>query len=111
MHANKSTIFNIANIAAPTAPADTAANEVSDTALFERLRDFARKCDVGKNDNETVIALIHVCIAEGLDTRRRMVGALTRLGFKHSHVAIMLEKGCRSKMWRLDSGDRYSVID
>ena len=64
-----------------------------------------------KNDNETVIALIHVCIAEGLDTRRRMVGALTRLGFKHSHVAIMLEKGCRSKMWRLDSGDRYSVID
>ena len=111
MHIHHSATHDVSKIAVPTAPADVAEREDSDAALFELLRDFARKCGVGKNDNETVIALIHVCIAEGLDTRRRMVGALTRLGFKHSHVAIMLANGCRSKMWRLDSGDRYSVID
>ena len=81
MHVHHSATHDVAKIAVPTAPADVAEREDSDAALFELLRDFARKCGVGKNDNETVIALIHVCIAEGLDTRRRMVGALTRLGF------------------------------
>lgn len=85
-------------------------------ALFRSLRALDQSLldsDVNKNDRAAM--LISACIAEGIDTGKRIVGVLVRLGFTGQHVGMMLKYGLqRTPAWpnwgRRDDGT-YFVPD
>lgn len=84
-------------------------------AIFERLRDMKSRLRRGCNKNDRCIALITVCIGEGFDKRRRIVGALTHLGFDRAHVILMLKEGQGPSpiqhRWMLGDDGRYVLHD
>ena len=88
--------------------------EAASAVVFEELRALQRACgEADKNDQAT--ALIHACIANGWDTRKRIVGALRQLGFNYKHVAMVLKFGTgrnpEQHRWRMDDDGSYSSIE
>jgi hypothetical protein len=68
-----------------------------------------------KNKNELAMIAIHVAIADGVDTETRLIGLLGKCGFKHGHIARMLDpkKGpyANADYWRIDAAGRYRLVE
>lgn len=78
-------------------------------AAFDRLREMMDGCSASSR-NLAAQLLISACILEGFDTRRRIVGAMRRLGFDYRHVVIILKAGTGSHTndwWQVDAEGRY----
>ena len=90
----------------------TLAQQASAT-LFDGLRGLIVACGHKVSKHDLAIVLITACIEHGLDTRRRIVGALGHLGFNHGHVAIILDEGTGRSPdgyhWQIDGEGRYAV--
>lgn len=113
MHTNQST-DRADPVPAPILPSSQASTSEEAIELFNQLRSVLRAC--GATDrNHSAIALIHVCIAEGLDTRKRIVGALRHLGFDYRHVVKVLELGAGTDplrhRWSIDKDGTYQSIE
>ncbi len=84
----------------------------SSKTILDRLRALKSECGPDKNDQATV--LICACILEGLDTAKRIVGALSAIGMNAKHVKIRLTKKAKSsagRYWQCDDEGRYSLTD
>lgn len=83
----------------------------TDAAVFRRLRQL--KADCGPNKHDQATALITACIMEGMDTGKRIIGALKVLGFDPQHVGIILNEGTgldpERHHWRRDQEGTYAV--
>jgi hypothetical protein len=90
-------------------PAETTA------AIFDSLRDVRAAFGPKPNKNDLVDTLIEVCIAEGLNTRVRIVRALKHLGLNYRHVAMRLNSGTgtdpNSYRWQVDADRVYSLYE
>ncbi|MEP9403435.1 hypothetical protein [Sphingomonas sp. VNH70] len=75
------------------------------TELFRRLRWLKKASGGNKHDQATV--LIEALIGEGIDTRRRIIGAMRRLDFSASHAVQTLAEGLLARRWALDAEGRY----
>ena len=67
------------------------------------------------NRNEQAVVAIGVMIARGIDLRRRICGAMKRLGFKPSHAAVILNKSAGNDPerhhWKRNSQGVYSLLE
>ncbi len=94
---------------------NTELTSAESNAIFRRLRELKGQVRRGSNQHESCIVMIAACICEGFDTRRRIVGAMTRLGFKQAHVILMLKEGQgrnpAQHRWRLGDDERYALHD
>ena len=75
---------------APSLPGNASQEEVN--RIFRELRALNEACK-SANDNDRAIILIHACIDNGLNSRRRIRGALGKLDFKLDHAVIILNTG------------------
>lgn len=97
---------------------DTLQHAVSETKtdadLFNRLRQLDRSLMDGGNKHDRVHVLILACLAEGLNTRIRIVRAIVHLGYTSSHVAIVLNTGEGSNperhSWKRDKAGHYVAL-
>jgi hypothetical protein len=83
--------------------------------FFIGLRALIRTCEPTVNKHDLVTVAITACIWEGFNTRRRIVGALTHLGFDYRHVCILLNDGTGSDperhRWHCDDQGVYIAIE
>lgn len=95
---------------------DTAAVALSpvdqDTkAAFDRLRATLDAC--GPKKDARAIAGIAACIAEGMNTRARIVGALRELNLDYRHVNIVLNTSTADDpargLWKRDAEGIYTL--
>ena len=82
---------------------------------FERLRALLKSLGPESNKHDRALVLISACIAEGIDTRPRILGALHLLGFNRGHGAILLREGTGTSpdahRWRKAADGRYKTLD
>lgn len=87
---------------------------MNNTSLFEGLRRLDHElAGDGVNKHDRCIALIMACIPGGIDTGKRIVGALAHLGYDRRHVAIMLMQGVGKNpalhRWFIGEDGRYTL--
>lgn len=78
--------------------------------IYADLNDALKTCPFIESKHQSAILCIGVCLENRIDTRARIVGTLTKLGFLHSHLAIMLEQNL-GQLWDRDSENRYRLIN
>ena len=83
-------------------------------AAFSRLKDLHTSiADCNANDRATV--MIEACISAGYRTERDIVRALTQLGFKSRHAAIVLRTGAgrsaQAHRWGKGGDGRYGMLN
>ena len=63
------------------------------TATYDALIKLDRMLnDVKANQHDRVIALIEVCIEQGIDSGKHITAVLSKLGFKKRHVGLLLNE-------------------
>lgn len=80
--------------------------DVSYADLCEALK----TCPLSENKHQSAILCIGICLENGIGTRAQIVETLTKLGFNHRHLVIMLEQNL-GQLWDRDSENRYRLID
>ena len=93
----------VAALLANNAPID----EVN--AIFRRLRELHATMSENENRHTCVNILISACIDEGIDTGKRITGAIGRLGFSKKHAGIILKDGTGTR-WKADALGKYSNL-
>ncbi len=103
--------MSIATLRIKRPPPALAAN--GPAGVFRRLRLLQQAC--GPNKHHQAIALITACIEEGWNTRARIVGALSQLGFDERHAAMTVIKNAGPNPvrhhWQPDEKGVYRLHD
>ena len=92
------------NVVRPPVPATGSSHEQDNVALFQGLRNLLQTS--GNNRNEAVDVLINALIDVGINTRKRIMGAASRLDCNRAHVVIRLNGGVGDR-WTRDSDGIY----
>ena len=113
MSAETRKLFTLNKTINATVPAAANLAEEQLIDFFARVWTLLEAC--GSDKNGRAIAAISACIIEGINTRSRIVGVLTKLGFNSRHANIMLNGGTKSVRyevpWRLDrETGRYHLL-
>lgn len=83
------------------------------TAVIERMR--ALRDSLPPNKNDRAVAMIKVCIMEGICIDRRIVSFLVHLGFNNGHAGRTLHQHTLGKgsvaYWSKGADNRYRIIE
>lgn len=84
-------------------------------ALFEELREWLRRLPTGANLNDQVKLCIGICIANGIDSKRHIVGTVKKLGFNNFHIGAIIDNSTGNNperhLWSLGEDGRYRNLD
>ena len=100
------------SLASVPAPAEW--TEAEYDALMAAIREVLEACG-DANANERLIAVITVCIGEGVNTTGWIIGVAKHFGFERKHVGSLLTYSAlgkaKSPLWQRDKDGRYSLLD
>lgn len=88
---------------------------VDNDALYDSLYRLNSVLCPGLNKNDRAILLITACISQGANVRSMIIGMLSGLGLKPSHIAVILKRETGTILgrarWRIESDGTYSLIE
>ena len=88
--------------------------DVQTAEMFDRLRELDYACGPDANKHDRATALIAACIAEGVNTKSRIIGVLATLGFNRGHIAKWLGMHTGSNpvrhWWKRDEAETYHLL-
>lgn len=97
---------------------DTPATPKTDeelAAIFNDIREALRRFPANANRNDRARLCIGICIANGIDTMRPIIGMLMKLGFGNRHAGAILMGSTGTDpvlhFWTRDEQGRYSNLD
>lgn len=97
-----------------TTPAKTLSDDQI-AAVFEDMHEGLRKLPTNANLNDRAKFCIGVCIANGIDTKRHIIGTVRKVGFKTGHVGAMIDsstgKDPERYLWSLGKDGLYRNLD
>lgn len=80
------------------------------TAMLRRLEVLRDVCiQIGCDKHEQVQMLVAACIDEGVDTGPEIIATLVKIGFKGSHVGIVLRTNLK-RLWQRDGERFYTAL-
>jgi hypothetical protein len=83
------------------------------SAVFSNLRRLKASQRFRLTKHDLAQLLIAACISEGIDSGRRITGALQALGLNRQHAGMMLKDGTGDDpafhWWFIDAGGRYAL--